>query len=521
MNRPSTHPGKPLPTIPILCYVLIVAAWIVDLLTPQLFVAAILLNGPIALSGLALSTRLTATLVVFAEIANIIAGYVNGVQAHYHWDSIAVGDRILTAASFLLVGYLTARAQEYARDAGSATERARIATGEKALRRSLEAVRSSLNVELVLRAIVREAIALTDADEARLVIRSSQLHLPDIYGAKRGSREITVERKALEPAEASLMARAGDDALLTAAPGEDPVARMVLESHGAAAMLCERIASGDTSAVLLVFSQQFARGADRLLQSFAEGASVALDQAWLFMQLGYRNEEIAAQKDALEDRSRVIRDIVYALAHDLRTPLAAENVTMRQALEGSYGALPEQYREMLRTTLAANADLRRLVDTLLLVARFESGESSTLRESIDVARAARARLRGDRADRRRQRACISIRSRRTRHRCLAIRRNFAARYRTWPQMPSRQHRKAATSLCAPNMAKPTFESLSKTTDTAYRRSSESGSSNGSRPTAEHSGAAPAWACTLSGSSRRNSEAVFPMCSASRREAASS
>ena len=379
MKRPSSGLA-----VAALCYALIVAAWIVDLLTPQLFVAAILLNGPIALSGLALSTRLTTALVIFAEIANVVAGYVNGVQEHYHWDPIAIGDRILSAASFLLVGYLTIRAQEYARDAGSATERARVATGEKSLRRALEAVRSSLNVELVLRDSVREALALVDADEAMLVMRSSQLHLPDIYRARRGSREVSVERRTLDPAEASFFTRASDDALLTAA-GQDPIAQMVLDAHGSLAMLSVRIASGDASAVLVVFGQHFLDGSERLLQAFAEGASVALSQAWLFMQLGYRNEEIAAQKDALEDRSRVIRDIVYALAHDLRTPLNAQNVTMQQALDGAYGPIPEQYRAVLHTALASNADLRRLVDTLLLVARFESGESSTLRENVDIA----------------------------------------------------------------------------------------------------------------------------------------
>ena len=68
---------------------------------------------------------------------------------------------------------------------------------------------------------------------------------------------------------------------------------------------------------------------------------MALEQAQLFTQLGERNDEIAQQKNALAERSDVIRDIVYALAHDLRTPLAAAHVTMNQALAGAYGELPE------------------------------------------------------------------------------------------------------------------------------------------------------------------------------------
>ncbi len=78
----------------------------------------------------------------------------------------------------------------------------------------------------------------------------------------------------------------------------------------------------------------------------------------------------------------MIRDIVYALAHDLRTPQAAAHVTMTQALDGAYGELPERYRGILQTALAANFDQRRIVETLLLVARYEAGESSSVRERV-------------------------------------------------------------------------------------------------------------------------------------------
>jgi signal transduction histidine kinase len=367
---------KRLPVISLFCYALAVAVWLVDLFTPQLFVVAILMNGPIALSGLALNTRLTAALVIFAEVANIVAGYMNGAQVHYHWDTIAVGDRVLTAASFLLVAYLTIRAQDYARSAGTATERSRTAAGEKRLRRALDAVRATLNVELVLRAVVREALTLITATEVLLIVRSSQLETPTAYSMKRGSADVEVARAPLESALASLVQRTTGEARVTFALPGDPVARMLLDAHTAATLVSVRLGRA-TPLVLLAFADEFSRGDERLLQAFAEGATVALEQAEIFMQLGYRNEEISKQKN-------VIRDIVYALAHDLRTPLLAENLTMRQALDGKYGELPEPYRQILRTTLASNADVRRLVETLLLVARFESGESSTLEERVDL-----------------------------------------------------------------------------------------------------------------------------------------
>ncbi len=374
---------KRTPYLAAACYALLAAAFVLDLVTPQLFVAAILLNAPIALAGLALSTRLTTSMVVLAEIANVIAGYVNGVQAGYHWDSVAVGDRLLLGASFLLVGFLTIRAQENARAAGSASERAQLAMDEAALRRALEAVRATLNVDLVLRAIVREAQLLTGCDDALLIVRTT-LEMPELYEFKRGAVDSTFQRRALDTATSSIVQRTIEMRTPSFSSVDEPVAGMILSQRNAERMAAVRIMSRDTPAALLLFSSSFRPGLERLLQLFADGASVALTQAWLFTQLGFRNEEIASQRNALEERSRVIRDIVYALAHDLRTPLTAEHVTMEQALRGAYGDLPASYREVLETTLQTNADLRHLVETLLVVARFESGESSTLREEFDL-----------------------------------------------------------------------------------------------------------------------------------------
>ncbi|MGZ3505381.1 MAG: sensor histidine kinase [Vulcanimicrobiaceae bacterium] len=372
--------------IAVLCYGLIFVAWIVDLLTPQLFVAAILLNGPIALSGLALRPQLTVGLVVLAQIANIVAGYVNGLHDAAHWQPIAIGDRILSAASFLLVGYLTVRAQDFARRSGVAREREQRSAAEVRLRRALGAVHASLNVELVLRAVVREVVPLLRARSARLIVRSSSLQLPDSYLFERGGEDVTVVRRALDAHLGSLVQRVLDDSRAERFGLDDAVASTVVEGAAATTLLAAPIAEGGTHAVLFVFddSPVFDVESEALLQGFANGAAVSLQQARLFMQLGAQNDEIARQRNALQERSRVIRDIVYALAHDLRTPLAAARVTMQQALDGAYGELPAAYREILQTSLTSNDDVQRLVETLLLVARYESGEDSTVRQPVDV-----------------------------------------------------------------------------------------------------------------------------------------
>jgi len=377
--------------VALLCYGLLIVAWILDLLTPQLFIAAILLNGPIALSSLALRSGLTINLIVGAEIANASAGYLNGLQAGHHWDGVAIGDRLLLAASFVLVGYLSVKTQDLARETGVSAGRMRQIEIEKALREATARVRETLNVELVERAITRESVDLLGASKALLIIREAPFAGPLTMSYRTGDADIAVERPALSMEIASLVARAQelDDAFRVTS--SDALGRMTLAALGAGEALVTRISAQGGEHVLIACADSgdaFVHDALPTLRAFSEQAALAVEQAHLFAQLGEQNEEIARQKDELADRSDVIRDIVYALAHDLRTPLTAAHVSMTQAAGGAYGELPERYRTVLRSALAANDDERRIVETLLLVARYEAGEASTLREPIDLGRLA-------------------------------------------------------------------------------------------------------------------------------------
>jgi signal transduction histidine kinase len=382
---PPLQPNRKL--VALLCYGLLVVAWIVDLVTPQLFIAAILFNGPIALSSLTLRSRLTTNLVVVAEIFNAVAGYLNGVQAGFRWDGVAVGDRLLLAASFVLVGYLSVKTQEYAREAGVSAGRRRQVEIEQGLREAIGRVRGTLNVELVQRAIVRESVELLAASEAMLIARDAPFGPPLLYTYRAGDSDVSVERRMLSNELISLVTRAGESNEIFALTSNDLLGRVTLEALGATGALVTPIPTTDSTGNVLIASvkgeRQFVSDATTTLRTFARQAAMALEQAQLFTQLGERNDEIARQKDELANRNDVIRDIVYALAHDLRTPLAAAHVTMNQALSGAYGALPGNYREILETAVAANDDQRRIVETLLLVARYEAGEASTLRERVD------------------------------------------------------------------------------------------------------------------------------------------
>jgi signal transduction histidine kinase len=365
-----------------LCYALLVGAWIVDLFTPQLFIAAILYNGPIALSSLALNRRLTTSLVVVSELLNVVAGYTNGLP-HHLWQGIAIADRVLAGLSFVLVGYLALQTQQSARRAGAASLRSQQARRQRLLAQAVERLRASLNLELVFRAIVRESVALAGATRGLLVIRSG-FETPQTLSYDAKVPDVAYERKTLSTELATLVERARQHDVVVV-DGNDALGRMTLAALGAGAAVAVSLRAAEQEPPVLVLSAESPLSDDALdaLRHFCDQAAVALEQAKLFTSLGEKNDEIARQRDEIARRGTIIRDIVYALAHDLRTPLAAADVTMKQALAGAYGELPERYRDVLSITIESNEEERRLLETLLLVARYESGEASLVREPVD------------------------------------------------------------------------------------------------------------------------------------------
>jgi signal transduction histidine kinase len=373
----------------LLCYALLIAAWIVDLFTPQLFVTAILFDGPIALSGLALKPRLTLQLCITAQVLNVIAGYTDGARAGHIWDAIAIGDRLLAAASFALVAYLTIVAQRLAREAGESNGRARQVAIERTLRAATGRVRETLNLDLVRRSILSETIALLHAASTRLIVYDLPAEPPLVIRLDDGG-EPSYTRDALSPDIASLVAKTREDGAIVHVTADDAVGRLRLAAlDGAAEALVGEIPEQYAGGAHVLFAiaapgTSFDAGTAAAMKAFLEQASVALEQAYVFTELGRRNDEIAASRNETARTTDVIRDMIYTLAHDLRTPLVAAGVTTKQALDGAFGVLPDRYSDVLRASQASNEEARRIVETLLLVARYETGEESRVSERVDA-----------------------------------------------------------------------------------------------------------------------------------------
>lgn len=374
------------------CVVLLVAAFALDLVTPQLFVAAILLNAPIALSSLALDRRFTQWLIVAALVANAAAGYANGVADGYQWNPIAIGDRVISGLSFLLVGVLSIATQASAKRAGELAARQDRAARERTVTRSVEAVRSSVNAELIERAVAREACSAFGADRAWVFAYEPTATSPTTYVASAGKSDVEVEGERPSGAVLSLLERMSHERDPVHVTREDALGRLLLDTLRLEYATAVTIADRDVVFGVLILGRErepFEATIEETLRSFVQQSAIALSQAALFEQLAARNEELAGANAALARRSDVIRDIVYALSHDLRTPLTAAGMTMRQALSGAFGPLPPAYLDILHRAVAANDELQRLAETLLLVSRYESGDRSTRREPVDVAAVAR------------------------------------------------------------------------------------------------------------------------------------
>jgi len=364
--------------VPIVSFALLALAFAFDVATPQALVVAILLNVPIVLSAFMGSATLTTSLVIAALIADVAAGYLNGMSAG-GWDAISLANRGLAALSIVLVGWLGTTLQERARGFGRLAAQEARARREAQLAVAIDRIRASLSYDLVLRAVVREALPLLDAQSARWVPANRS---DGRLVAERDRADVTLEEGPPTPELASLTRRALEDDDVIAVESRDPVGGLVLDRIGARAALAIPVGEhGTAMGVLLVAGEGpfgTAEGGTRTIaRAYGRSATAALAQARLFAQLADRN-------DALAERSAVIRDLVYAMSHDLRTPLASLGLTFRQAKAGLYGEMPPVYADIIDRSIVATDELQRLADTLLLVARFESGERLLQRETIDV-----------------------------------------------------------------------------------------------------------------------------------------
>ncbi len=136
--------------------------------------------------------------------------------------------------------------------------------------------------------------------------------------------------------------------------------------------------AGRVAAVLLLGRRQgppFGAEDRDALEMLSGPAILALRNAFLFART--------------EEASRVKTDFLDMAAHELRTPLTVINGYLSILLGGALGPIPPAWEEPLRILDAKSAELRRLVDDLLLAARLETGRLNSVQEPVDLRDVAR------------------------------------------------------------------------------------------------------------------------------------
>ncbi len=83
-----------------------------------------------------------------------------------------------------------------------------------------------------------------------------------------------------------------------------------------------------------------------------------------------------------QELDRLRDDFIATLTHDLRTPLLAAIQTLRFFLDGTVGELSDKQKMLLDTMKKSNEDMLGLVNALLEVYKYESGQLVLYRENF-------------------------------------------------------------------------------------------------------------------------------------------
>ncbi|MDD3593330.1 MAG: hybrid sensor histidine kinase/response regulator [Candidatus Gastranaerophilales bacterium] len=108
------------------------------------------------------------------------------------------------------------------------------------------------------------------------------------------------------------------------------------------------------------------------------------DELLINIKNGLERSELVATIKMQKEIERLRNDFIATLTHDLRTPLLAAIQTLEYFLDGSIDTVTEKQTKFLSTMLHSNQDMLGLVNALLEVYRYESGNFKLYKDKFNL-----------------------------------------------------------------------------------------------------------------------------------------
>jgi GAF domain-containing protein/anti-sigma regulatory factor (Ser/Thr protein kinase) len=238
------------------------------------------------------------------------------------------------------------------------------------------AVSSTLDLRVVLKAIVDRAVALSDTDAGSIYYYREDTGRFELGEAMGLDEDNIIRLRKLDIA-------AKDSGLGEAISSRKPLLIPDLTNRESNPLRAAAIAAGFRAALIvpllgsekplgaLVLQRrqpgEFPEPVVSLMQSFADQSAIALENARLF-------EELAQKGRELELASQHKSQFVANMSHELRTPLAAILGYAELMQEGFYEPLGQKSLDALTRIRSNGKHLLGLINTVLDIAKIESGQ---------------------------------------------------------------------------------------------------------------------------------------------------
>ena len=191
------------------------------------------------------------------------------------------------------------------------------------LRKTLRALASETDTRRLLVLVVDQVVALTSAERGFLVLRTNERKYEMVAARSLDGEDVQRPGVKISKAVAEEVARTGRPLLTTNAQADERLRESKsVEGMRLRSVLCLPLAGRDGFLGFLYLDHRFEDGAFHerdlpLLEAFADGAAVALENARLVTELRERTDELARSKSRVEELNRLLEERVARQTQEL------------------------------------------------------------------------------------------------------------------------------------------------------------------------------------------------------------